>query len=288
MKRLIVLLLGALALCFPAAPTFAQTVSAVTVSACGTPGNTPVVGNPYPLTQDTTRVLCTSSTGGGGGGSASYTAAAAPFAVSAGVNKPAGISTLNSAQWIVPVKPGTTTEVDLSLPSALIGVDGATIATLANPVPTTAGLVAGTALVGKVGIDQTTPGTTNGVTVVPATTGGASSATFEVAASDNHQVIKNGAGTLYTMDGFSIHTAAMFIRLYDAGTGFNGCNSATGLLWEGQIPGPGTTGGGFTKSWGDVGKAFATGLAVCVTGAYGNTNTTSATASVASVNLGYK
>jgi hypothetical protein len=126
-------------------------------------------------------------------------------------------------------------------------------------------------------------------TVTPAasTTGGASNYTFEVAASDNHQTIKNGAGTVYDIDAFSIHTAAMFMRLYDLGTGFNGCNSATGLIWEGQIPGPGTTGGGYTKSI-PVGRAFTTGLSVCVTGGFGNTNTTSATASVSSVNIGYK
>ena len=32
---------------------------AKTVSACGTPGNTPVTGNPYPITMDTTGALCT-------------------------------------------------------------------------------------------------------------------------------------------------------------------------------------------------------------------------------------
>lgn len=35
--------------------------------------------------------------------------------------------------------------------------------TAANPIPVSAALAAGTALVGKVGIDQTTPGTTNKV-----------------------------------------------------------------------------------------------------------------------------
>lgn len=65
MKKL--LLLAALLL-LPALPTAAQTVSATTVSACGTPNNTPVVGNPYPVTQDTTGKLCTSASGGGGGG----------------------------------------------------------------------------------------------------------------------------------------------------------------------------------------------------------------------------
>ena len=96
---------------------------------------------------------------------AGYTAAASPTAVTAGANKPGFIDTANSAQYFEPVKPGTTTTIDLSLPSGILGVDGATIATLANPFPTTAGLVAGTALVGKFGIDQTTVGTTNGVSL---------------------------------------------------------------------------------------------------------------------------
>lgn len=59
-------------------------------------------------------LLCTNAGGGGGGGTASFTAAAAPFSVSAGANKPAGISTANSGLWTIPVKPGTTTEIDLS------------------------------------------------------------------------------------------------------------------------------------------------------------------------------
>lgn len=119
----------------------------------------------------------------------------------------------------------------------------------------------------------------------PISTVAASSYTFEVAASDNHQVVKNGAGTVWSLDSFSTHTAAMFIRLYDLGTGFNGCNSATGLLWEGNIPGA-ATGAGFVHPW-PTGKAFTTGLAVCVTGAFGKTDTTSATASKASINIDF-
>lgn len=67
MKRLLLPLLSVLAL-LGAQPVAAQsTVSAKVVSACGTPGNTPVAGNSYPITQDTTGVLCTSAGGGGGG-----------------------------------------------------------------------------------------------------------------------------------------------------------------------------------------------------------------------------
>lgn len=121
------------------------------------------------------------------------------------------------------------------------------------------------------------------------TTGGASSGTFEVAASDNHQTFKNGVGTLYTISAFSKHTAALYLRLYDAATGFNGCNSATGLIWEGQIPGTsGGLGTGFVFALGPVGRSFTNGLSGCVTGAFGNTDTTVATANVASVNIGFK
>lgn len=56
--------LAALSLFAPGAPGVAQTVAAKAVSACGTPGNTPVAGNSYPVTQDLTGVLCTASLGG--------------------------------------------------------------------------------------------------------------------------------------------------------------------------------------------------------------------------------
>ncbi len=71
MRRLLGLV-AALAMLQIAAPALAQnTVAAVTVSACGTPNNSPVVGNSYTITQDTTGKLCTSASGGGGGGGTS-------------------------------------------------------------------------------------------------------------------------------------------------------------------------------------------------------------------------
>lgn len=148
------------------------------------------------------------------------------------------------------------------------------------------GLNAGSQIVGKVGIDQTTPGTTNGVQLVPGTSGGLAVYTVEPGASDNHVVIKAGAGQVYGIQVFSKHTAAQYMRLYNATTGFNGCNSATNLVWEGIIPGA-STGAGFVWTTPN-GIAFATGISICVTGAYGNTDTTNATASVLAVNVSYK
>jgi hypothetical protein len=82
---------------------------------------------------------CPSLSGGGGvvsSGGASYTAAAAPYSVSAGANKPAGIDTANSAQFMELCKPTTTTCFDPTLPSGILGADGATIASIPNPFPT--------------------------------------------------------------------------------------------------------------------------------------------------------
>ncbi len=137
----------------------------------------------------------------------------------------------------------------------------------------------------SVKIDQTTPGTTNAVQSIAGTTGGATAYHVIAAASDNHVVIKAGAGTVYTITGTSIHSTYQYVRLYDATTGFNGCNSATNLKAGYIIPGA-TTGGGGTFSL-PVGLAFATGISICITGAFSDTDTTNATASVLSINVAY-
>lgn len=80
MKRLTNVLMAALTLLLlPALPAAAQVVSAKTVSACGTPGNTPVVGNGYPITMDQTGTLCTNATVTGGGTTVKATAAAPTY-----------------------------------------------------------------------------------------------------------------------------------------------------------------------------------------------------------------
>lgn len=192
------------------------------------------------------------------------------------------------------------------------------------------GLNAGSAIVGKVGIDQTTPGTTNGVQVnaaLPAgsnvighviadtgsttavtqatasnlnatvvgtgtfatqavptsgTTGGATASFLQPTASDNHANIKNGAGTLYGAVGFNNSVTINYLRYYNAGTGFNGCNSATNLIAQFQIP----PSGGYSIQV-PVGIAFTTGLSICVTSGYATTDTTNATASAMSVTTLY-
>lgn len=165
-----------------------------------------------------------------------------------------------------------------------------------------AAIPAGANLIGKVGLDQTTPGTTNGVQVnaalpagtntiggvnpVPATSGGLSVYFVQPAASDNHVVIKAGAGQVYKISVTNNSATINYLRLYNATTGFNGCNSATNIVYQMAIPAS-TSGTGYADSW-DLGMAFATGISICVTSGYATTDTTNATASALSVNVGYK
>jgi hypothetical protein len=115
---------------------------------------------------------------------------------------------------------------------------------------------------------------------------GMSTYVLEPTASDNHANIKNGAGSVYSITTYSKIATLNYIRLYNAANGFNGCNSATNLVWEGNIPG--ATTGVATSVNISGGIYFSTGISICVTGAYGQTDTTNASASSISVNIGYK
>lgn len=122
--------------------------------------------------------------------------------------------------------------------------------------------------------------------LAPATSGGLSWYNVEPGASDNHVVIKAGAGQVYHVSGITTHTAVQYVRLYNATTGFNGCGSATNLVYSFIIPAS-ATGNGYVEDI-SQGIAFATGISICITGGYGQTDTTAATASKTEVNVGYK
>lgn len=123
---------------------------------------------------------------------------------------------------------------------------------------------------------------------LPTTTGGLSVYFVQPTASDNHVVIKAGAGQVYKISVTNNSATVNYIRLYNATTGFNGCNSASNLVYANAIPpGPTTTVGGLLDQW-SAGMAFATGISICVTSGYATNDTTNATASAMNVNIGYK
>lgn len=203
-----------------------------------------------------------------------------------------------AAQPVTPIVNGSAVSTDNPLPVTGGGGGGGCAGTSGTPciVDTNASgnlinaiegpIGAGSNIIGKVGIDQTTPGTTNAVSSQPVTSGGLLVYFVQPTASDNHAAIKNGAGQVYKISVFNNSATVNYLRLYDAGTGFNGCNSATGIKGQWQIPAS-TSVGGIADSW-DLGIAFSTGISICITSGYATTDTTSATATALSVNIGYK
>lgn len=122
---------------------------------------------------------------------------------------------------------------------------------------------------------------------VPGTANGMSLYNVEPGASDNHANIKNGAGVFYHLQATNKGSANLYLRLYNAATGFNGCNSATNLVYSAIIPNGTANGAGIVDDY-PMGITFSTGISICVSGAYGQTDTTSATASIGEINVAYK
>lgn len=105
-------------------------------------------------------------------------------------------------------------------------------------------------------------------------------------ASDNHVVIKAGRGTVYQVSARNTTAATLaYVRLYNATTGFDGCASATGMIGYWVIPAS-SLGGGFEHSI-PLGDAYPLGIAICITGGAGFTDTTAAPASGVSVKVSY-
>lgn len=158
------------------APSKAQPSSAVVVSTCGTPPGTYVAGQSYPLTQNTNGNACTSASASGTFTDAATGATGSPVPGSAsytGLNVAGnlrGWSGLNPSGSIyagyVYQDDGYSVTLGTKADAATCATTNTAIACLRQlHADLIAALPAGTNLIGKVGIDQTTPGTTNGVQV---------------------------------------------------------------------------------------------------------------------------
>lgn len=119
-------------------------------------------------------------------------------------------------------------------------------------------LAAGTSLVGKVGIDQTTSGTTNAVVPIAAAAGGASY--LNIVAGQATTVVKASAGTLYAIIFNGAATATNVTTVYD---------HASGVGTVIAIPDAVSVDQPTTLSFGPTGLAFATGLTIITATANG-------------------
>lgn len=260
-------------LAFLSAPAHAtDAVGAQTVSACGTPNNTPVVGNPYALTMDTAGKLCVN-------------AAVTASVVGTTSNASSGVATsstnlatvaynygFNGTTWDqLQVDGSKNLKIDINAGSIANTSFGATQAAAANLNATVVGT--GTFVV------QDSPTAT--------ATGGATAASIVSANSTNATVVKNGAGTLYHISVQSSSTTAFgYLIFFNTGT----TPTCTGTPFYGPvlIPFVGSTGNGGSGVIEDfaVGLNFSTGISYCITTAPGGTG--SVAASAITGGLGYK
>ena len=149
-------------------------------------------------------------------------------------------------------------------------------------------MAAGTNVIGKVGIDQTTPGTTNavqlaaavpagtntigGVTRVPSATATAATLSRVTSASStNATSVKGSAGRLYSVRLFNSATSARYVKFYDKATSPTvGTDTPLFIL-------PLPAGGGYSEPF-DFPVSFASGIAYAITGGIADNDTTAVTA----------
>jgi len=180
------------------------------------------------------------------------------------------------------VDTGGTNVATVSAAGAL-KVDGSAV-TQPVSIATAPVLVAGSAIIGNVGIDQTTPGTTNAVQPIPGTSGGLSISRVISAATTNATSVKASAGQVYSIYAHNVNAAARFLKLYNKASAPT-VGTDTPVL---TLPIPGNAAGaGFV--W-DVppGIAFGTGIALAITAAVTDADTTAVAANEIVVNLLYK
>lgn len=154
----------------------------------------------------------------------------------------------------------------LAASSAVIGhviVDSGTIGAV---TAITNALPAGTNLLGKVGIDQTTPGTTNKVTLgsdvvatkeAPDATSTYAPTAIDSTAYEASHVVKASAGVLYSINGYNSKTSDQFIQIHN--TTSLPADTAVPLVVI-RVP---ALSNFFYEPSQKFGKYFSTGITVC-------------------------
>ena len=147
-----------------------------------------------------------------------------------------------------------------------------------------AAIPAGANIIGKVGVDQTTPGTTNAVTLTPQAASGLTTFFLQPAGTNNSTSIKASAGNVYYVLAMNNSATVNYLRFYNTAVAPT-CTSATGLITQMQIPASTSVGGVSIPLPYPIN--FSTGIGICLTSGYATTDNTNATASAMSLTIGY-
>lgn len=193
----------------------------------------------------------------------------------------------NAGTFAVQAAQSGTWTVGLSAAQTLATVTTVSTVTVVSAVTAiTNALPAGSNLLGKVGIDQTTPGTTNGVSAVPSTSGGLTAySLLNTTAAALTNFIKASVGQIYTLEVFNTSASPVYLRLYNMTTAPASTDGAN-IIWRGIVPGN-ANGGGFAIRW-IQGLACSTGIAYRATTGSADNDTGALTTSPLTVNAGYR
>lgn len=163
----------------------------------------------------------------------------------------------------------------------------------ANPLATGGGgasnpLPPGTNTIGKVGVDQSNPGVSNGVQPIPGSSGGLLIKRVIVAASITSVAIDAAPGQLYGIEAYNNGTVIGYVKLYNAAQGSVTCGSAGAPIYEGMVPAPSAGGGGYVAMNTMGAGPFSTAITACFTGGIADTDTTVPAANTYLLDFYYK
>ncbi len=215
------------------------------------------------LSAETTKVIGVVRTSDGSGNLITSTSQALDINIKTSAALPAGTNIIGKT-GIDQTTVGTTNAISIaqigaSTVSTGNGASGTgnlrvNIASDNTAFPVNATLQTGSNIVGKVGIDQTTKGTTNGVTLVPATTGGFSTYHLVSAASTNLNNIKASAGQVFGWYIYNSNAAARKVAFHNV----SGTPTAGTSIFMTLIIPPNAGANVMTET----GIAFSTGIAI--------------------------
>jgi hypothetical protein len=132
------------------------------------------------------------------------------------------------------------------------------------------GLNAGTNTIGQVGL-------------VPVTSGGLSISSTQVASNTTAIVVKGSAGQLYGLELYNNSATIAYVKLYNATSAT--CGSGT-VIQRAMIPANASGAGAISNNV--DGLAYSTGITMCITGGFADSDTTAPSASTYIVNVLYK
>lgn len=187
--------------------------------------------------------------GGGTGGGGAITAAASSYAAGA-FSAGAGVD-----GWDLTQGAKGDSAYAGSGSASMVAILKGLYAAVSGPIPTQAGTV----IIGGVGIDQTTAGTTNGVVNKAAAVGG-STPSLAAALSTTVTAIKASAGSLYLVQCYNPNATVAYAQVFNIASGSVTLGTSTPLL---SVPIPATSNGGFAMS--TVPVAFGTAMSWAAT-----------------------